>query len=140
MQAWGPLVRLIEEEDAELERQNKVATVATVRTKLGAFFKCLEETSQWHRASYSIPDVNLRKQIREATIKLVVAVYSEFLSTNSKALSAKSYLSPESLQGLLGRVLDGNGRTADGGLNRRDSKDRNSISMRLDGERSNDFR
>ncbi|GKV10368.1 hypothetical protein SLEP1_g21743 [Rubroshorea leprosula] len=30
MQAWGPLVRLIEEEDEELERQNKVATVATV--------------------------------------------------------------------------------------------------------------
>ncbi|GLT76452.1 hypothetical protein SLA2020_481080 [Shorea laevis] len=83
-QACGPLVRLIEEEDEELERQNKVATAATVRTKLDAFFKCLEEISQWHRASYSIPDVDLRKQIREAMIKLVVPVYSEFLSTIRK--------------------------------------------------------
>ncbi|XWS24102.1 hypothetical protein CRYUN_Cryun28dG0072200 [Craigia yunnanensis] len=90
-------------------------------------------SSKRHREGYSIPDADLRAQIREATVKLVVTVYSEFLNTHSTLLPVKSYVSPESLQGLLGQVFNGTDRTGNGRLKRHDSKDRvpgrNSVSV-----------
>ncbi|KAE8659171.1 putative F-box family protein [Hibiscus syriacus] len=67
-QAWGPLVRLLEKEESE---QDTKATAAFVRGKLEAFFKCFDEISQRHAGSYSIPDADLRAQLRGATGKLV---------------------------------------------------------------------
>ena len=100
---------------------------------MDAFFNCFDEISHRHNGGYSIPDADLIAKIREATRKLVVSVYSEFLNTHSTLLPVKSYVSPESLQGLLGQVFNGTDRTDNGRLKRRDSKDRvperNSISM-----------
>ncbi|XWS25502.1 hypothetical protein CRYUN_Cryun27aG0073600 [Craigia yunnanensis] len=132
-QAWGPLVRLFEEEELKEQDNDNRGTRAFVRGKMEAFFKCFDEISQRHKGGYSIPDPDLRAQIREATVKLVVPVYSEFLNTHSTLLPVKSYVSPESLQGLLGQVFFGTDRTGNGRLKRRDSRDRvpgrNSISV-----------
>ncbi|GMI91085.1 exocyst subunit exo70 family protein G1 [Hibiscus trionum] len=133
-QAWRPLVRLLEKEESE--EQNTKATKAFVRGKLEAFFKCFDEISQRHAGGYSIGDADLRAQLRGATVKLVVPVYSEFLNTHLTLLSGKSYVSPESLQGLVGQVFNGTDRTGNGRLKRQDSKDRvsarNSVSVEGD--------
>ncbi|KAK8552038.1 hypothetical protein V6N13_120469 [Hibiscus sabdariffa] len=133
-QAWGPLVRLLEKEESE--EQDTKATTAFVRGKLEAFFKCFNEISQRHAGGYSIPDPDLRAQLRGATVKLVVPVYSEFLNTHSTLLSGKSYVSPESLQGLVGQVFNGTDQTGNGRLKRQESKDRvsarNSVSVEGD--------
>ncbi|KAK8692479.1 hypothetical protein V6N13_075938 [Hibiscus sabdariffa] len=130
-QSWGPLVRLLEKEEPE-EKDTK-ATAAFVRGKLEAFFKCFDEISQRHAGGYSIPDADLRAQLRGATVELVVPVYSEFLITHSALLRGKSYLSPESLQGLVAQVFNGTDRSGNGRPKRRDFKDnvprRNSVSV-----------
>ncbi|KAK8580515.1 hypothetical protein V6N13_143596 [Hibiscus sabdariffa] len=130
-QSWGPLVRLLEKEES-VEKDTK-ATATFVRGKLEAFFKCFDEISQRHAGGYSIPDADLRAQLRGATVELVVPVYSEFLSTHSALLRGKSYLSPESLQGLVGQVFNGTDRSGNGRPKRRDFDDnvprRNSVSV-----------
>ncbi|XVE95038.1 hypothetical protein REPUB_Repub02eG0061800 [Reevesia pubescens] len=132
-QAWGPLVRLLEKEDVKEQDIDNSGTGAFVRAKMEAFFNCFDEISQRHRGGYSIPDADLRAQIREATVKLLIPVYSEFLKKHSTWFPVKSYFTPESLQGLLGQVFKGTDRTGSGRLKRRDSKDRvpgrNSVSM-----------
>lgn len=123
--AWKPLVRLLEKED-HVKRQNSYkdndqAMVVLIRGKMEAFLKGFDEISQRHRAgSYSITDADLREQIREATVKLVVPAYIEFLNAYSSiVLQSKSYVSPESIQGLLSQIFD----VGDGKLKRRESKD-----------------
>ncbi|XP_022768635.1 exocyst complex component EXO70A1-like [Durio zibethinus] len=132
-QSWGPLVRLLENEDLKEQDNDNRGKGAFVRGKTEAFFNCFDEISQRHRGVYSIPDADLRAQIREATVKLVVPVYSEFLNAHSTLLPAKSYISPEKLQGLLVQVFNGTDRTGNGRLKRRDSNDRvprrNSVSV-----------
>ncbi|XVE55742.1 hypothetical protein DITRI_Ditri03aG0182600 [Diplodiscus trichospermus] len=131
--AWGPLVRLLEKEDLKEQDNDNRGTKAFVRGKMEAFFNLFDEISQRHRGGYSIPDADLRAQLREATVKIVVPVYTEFLNKHSAFLSVKSYVSPELLQGLLGQVFNGADRTGNGRLKRRDSKDkypgRNSVSV-----------
>ncbi|KAI9200471.1 hypothetical protein LWI28_008462 [Acer negundo] len=119
-QAWGPLVRLLDTED--LKRQSNVGAI--MKGKMDAFFRGFEEISQKHRGSYVIQDVDLREQIRESTIKFVVPVYTEFFNSYSSVVQAKSYINPESMQGLLGQIFDGADRVGDGKFRRRDSKDR----------------
>lgn len=113
-QAWGPLVGLL-----DMEEEANDAGVAVIRGKMEAFLKGFDEISQRHRGFYNIPDVDLREQIREATVKFLIPAYTEFLTSNSTLVQAKSYVSPESIEGLLGQIFDG----ADRKLKRRDSKD-----------------
>ncbi|KAA3488729.1 exocyst complex component EXO70A1-like [Gossypium australe] len=131
--AWRPLVRLLEKEESEEQGNGTKATAVFVRGKLEAFFNRFDEISQRHARGYSIPDADLREQLREATVKLVVPVYSEFLNAHSKLLSGESYVSPESLKGLVDQVFNGTDRTSNGKPKRRDSKDtvpgRNSVSV-----------
>ena len=119
-QAWGPLVRFLEKED--LKGQSKEEIGSLVRDKVEGFTSGLDEILNMHKRVYNIPDFDLREQIREATVKLVVSPYNEFLNSFSAALRGGSYLSPEAIQGLLARFFDG----GDGGKpKRRDfSKDR----------------
>lgn len=114
MQAWGPLVGLL-----DMEEEANDAGVAVIRGKMEAFLKGFDEISLRHRGLYNIPDVDLREQIREATVKFLIPAYTEFLNSNSTLVQAKSYVSPESIEGLLGQIFDG----ADRKLKRRDSKD-----------------
>ncbi|XP_061358009.1 exocyst complex component EXO70I-like [Gastrolobium bilobum] len=104
-QAWGVLVRILDTED--MREQGKETIGRLVMEKIEAFFKCLNEICERHRGCYSIPDVDLREQIREATMKLVVTAYAKFLESYSGVLQRKGYLSPERLQGLVGKAFDG---------------------------------
>ncbi|KAF5456097.1 hypothetical protein F2P56_025609 [Juglans regia] len=117
-QAWGPLVRLLDRED--LKRvQSKEAMGNLARVKMETFMKGLDEMSQGHRESYSIVDLDLREQIKKATVKLVMPAYTDFVNTFSDVLQGKLYVSPQPMQVLLGQIFDG----GDVKLKRRDSKD-----------------
>ncbi|CAL1395816.1 unnamed protein product [Linum trigynum] len=127
-QAWGPLVRLLEADD--VKRQGNLqdsAMGAAVRAKVEGFLKALEETAERHRASYTIPDVVLREQIREATVKVVVPAYSDFLSNYTRVTQGKNFPSSESVQAMVCRVFN-NGEqypaAGEGKLRPRSSKGR----------------
>lgn len=129
-QAWGGLVRLLDKE--EIGRPpNKEGIGALVRGKLEAFMKGFDEITLRHRSSYNIPDEDLRGQMKEATIKLVVPAYTEFLNTYSSVLQVKSFVAPESIQGLLLQIFGKSG--ADRRPNFRDRKSsRSSVSVASD--------
>ncbi|GJW61628.1 exocyst complex component EXO70A1-like protein [Tanacetum coccineum] len=97
-QAWGGLVRLLDKEEID-------------GTKEGG--------------TGAAPKDDLREQIKEATIKLIVPVYREFLDESSHGLSVKAYSSPESIEGLLGQIFSGNGQNSSTGSRRREIKERN---------------
>ncbi|CAN6539780.1 unnamed protein product [Malus baccata var. baccata] len=118
-QSWAPLVRILERDDLE-EQQSKEAKAVLVRVKIEAFMKGLGDISKRHRGFCVIPDVDLREQIRAATVKLVIPAYTEFVNSFSGLLQGKVYLGPDSVQELLEKVFDG----GDGKLKRRGSKDR----------------
>ncbi|KAM6560331.1 hypothetical protein CsatA_029570 [Cannabis sativa] len=137
-QAWGPLVRILEKEDLK-GSQSKEEIGSMVRDKVEAFTRGLNEILNMHKRVYSIPDVDLREQIRESTMGLVVSSYTEFLNSFSAALRGRSYFSPETVQGLLTNFFD----NGDGKLKRRDfTKDRSSqkSSTSLEGDIIKNFR
>nr|GMD91382.1 exocyst complex component EXO70A1-like [Ipomoea batatas] len=121
-QAWGSLIKFLETE--ELKRVNKEGIGAMARGRMEAFMKKFEDISQRHKSSYRIPDADLREQIREATVDLVVPAYSEFLNSFSYLLQVKAYMSPESLQGLLEQIFEDDNQMAGGRLRRRESRER----------------
>nr|XP_043637639.1 exocyst complex component EXO70I-like [Erigeron canadensis] len=133
-QAWGGLVRLLDKEDLEELKDDGIGTAA--KAKIEAFLKGFEECAQRHTSRYIIPEPDLREQIKEATIKLIVPVYADFLDRFSSVLARKAYSSPESIEGLLGQIFSGNGRSSSMGSRRRESKDRtegrNSVSSDID--------
>ncbi|PON72965.1 Exocyst complex protein [Parasponia andersonii] len=104
-QAWGPLVRSLDKE--ELKGQSKEEIGSLVRDKVEAFTRGFDDIMNTHKRVYSIPDADLREQIREATVKLVVSAYTEFLSSFSATFRGRSYLSPEAVQGRLVKFFDG---------------------------------
>nr|XP_027091204.1 exocyst complex component EXO70A1-like [Coffea arabica] len=129
-QTWGALVRLLDKE--ELNRVNKDGIGAVARGKMEAFMKGFDEMLQKHRSLYNIPDADLRDQMGDATIKLVVPVYEEFLSTYSSVLQAKSYLSPTTVKGLLGQIFEGgNQQMGNGRSSLRQRGERDYIGGRL---------
>ncbi|KAM1022063.1 hypothetical protein EV2_044190 [Malus domestica] len=121
-QSWAPLVRILEKDDLEEKqsKEEKAAKAALVRVKIEAFMKGLDDISKRHRGFCVIPDVDLREQIRAATVKLVIPAYTEFVNSFSGLLQGKSYLSPDSVREFLEKVFYG----GDGKLKRRGSKDR----------------
>ena len=58
------------------------------------------------RVVYSIPDVDLREQMSEATVRLVVPAYAEFLEGYSGLLQRKGYPSVERVKELVGKAFD----------------------------------
>lgn len=121
-QAWGSLIKLLETE--ELKRVNKEGIGAMARGRMEAFVKKFEDISQRHKSSYRIPDADLREQIREATVNLVVPAYSEFLNSFSYLLQVKTYMSPESLQGLLEQIFEDDNQMVGGRTRRQESRER----------------
>ncbi|KAM7490396.1 hypothetical protein LguiA_033317 [Lonicera macranthoides] len=139
-QAWGGLVGLLEKD--ELGRINKEGIGGLVRGKMEAFMKGFDEISQRHKSNYSIPDVDLRGQIRDATVKLVVPAYTEFLDTYSSVLQVKLYLSPDSIEGLLNQVFGGSDRVSERktSFRRREFKDRSESRNSVSSERNKEVR
>ncbi|KAI5393295.1 hypothetical protein KIW84_060422 [Lathyrus oleraceus] len=103
-QAWLVLVKILDH-DINLEEKR---SGRLVNEKIETFFKCLSEICERHRSFYSIPDVDLREQMRDATVKLVVPIYAEFLESYSGFLQRKAYPSPQRMQGLLGKAFGSN--------------------------------
>ncbi|KAM7516985.1 hypothetical protein LguiA_006568 [Lonicera macranthoides] len=123
-QAWGGPVRLLDKE--ELGRINNEGIGGLVKGKMEAFMKGFDEISQRHKSNYSIPDVDLRRQIKEAIIKLVMPAHTEFLDTYSSVLQVKLYLSPDSIEGLLNQIFGGSDRLSEKNMSfrRKEFKDR----------------
>lgn len=121
-QSWGVLVGVLDAED--LHKQGKGTIGRLVNEKIETFFKGLDEICERHKGFYSIPDVDLREQMKEATVKFVVVAYAEFLESYSGLLQRKVYPSPERLQGLVRKAFE----SYDVKLKRRSSisNDRNS--------------
>ncbi|KAL7615951.1 hypothetical protein Lser_V15G00921 [Lactuca serriola] len=131
-QAWGGLVRLLDKEDIGDEG---IGDDSIIKGKLEAFLKGFEEIAQRHTSRYSIPEADLRAQIKEATVKLIVPVYSDFLEVFSGVINVKLYSSPESVESLLGQIFSGNGRSSSMGARRREinrMEGRNSVSSEID--------
>ncbi|XP_027368147.1 exocyst complex component EXO70A1-like [Abrus precatorius] len=102
--AWGGLVRILGVE--EMREQGKDSFGRLVSEKIEAFLKSLNEVCERHRGVYSIPDVDLREQMREATVKFVVPSYVEFVESYSGLLQRKVYPSVERVRGLVGKAFD----------------------------------
>lgn len=104
-QAWGPLVRILEGEDGfDAKKPSREAA----RGKMEAFLKCLEVISQKHRSSSNIiPELDLREQIKEATVKLVVPAYAKSVDSYASVLERTSHMAPELLGGMLGQISGG---------------------------------
>ncbi|RWR73907.1 Exocyst complex protein Exo70 [Cinnamomum micranthum f. kanehirae] len=111
-QAWAPLVRFLEKE--EVNPQNRDAVVAMVRGNLDAFMKGIDDNLQRHRSCYIIADADLRQQIKEAIVKLIVPAYASFLHWHSSILQVKSFLAPDSICELLDQIFDGKGGGVEG--------------------------
>nr|KYP57080.1 Exocyst complex component 7 [Cajanus cajan] len=104
-QAWGGLVRVLDVEGLREEGKGSVGRV--VSEKIEKFLKGLNEVCERHRGVYSIPDADLREQMREATVRLVVPSYAEFLEAYSGLVQRKGYPSVERVKVLVGKVFDG---------------------------------
>jgi exocyst complex protein 7 len=104
------LVKILEHDNDLMEqKQGKEKSIGRlVNEKFETFFKCLSEVCERHRSFYSIPDVDLKEQMRDSTVKLVVPVYAEFLESYSGLLQRKVYPSPQRLQGLIGKAFGSN--------------------------------
>ncbi|PNY13940.1 exocyst complex component [Trifolium pratense] len=109
-QAWLVLVKILEHDiDIMEQKQGKEKSIGRlVNEKFETFFKCLSEVCERHRSFYSIPDVDLKEQMRDSTVKLVVPIYAEFLESYSGLLQRKVYPSPQRLQGLIGKAFGSN--------------------------------
>lgn len=139
-QAWGNLMKQLQEENEEeeedggeekiLTRVNKDAIGAIARGKMEAFMKSFDEIMQRHRSCYRIPDPDLRDQIREATVRFVVPAYTEFLKSYSSFLPAKTYLSSKTVEGFLSQIFEGAG-----GRGEQQNGDRRSVSVPLENSR-----
>ncbi|KAL9330650.1 hypothetical protein ACSQ67_000260 [Phaseolus vulgaris] len=102
----GGLVKVLDGEDLREEGKGSVGRV--VSEKVETFFKGLNEVCEKHgRGVYSIPDVDLREQMREATLRVVVPAYAEFLESYSEFLNKKGYPSVERVKGLVVKAFDG---------------------------------
>ncbi|RDX71565.1 Exocyst complex component EXO70A1, partial [Mucuna pruriens] len=106
-QAWGGLVRVLDVEGVIEEGKGSVGVGRVVSEKIETFSKGLNEVCERHKVVYSIPDVDLREQMREATVRLVVPAYEEFLEAYSGLLQRKGYPSVERVKGLVWKAFDG---------------------------------
>ncbi|PIN03229.1 Exocyst component protein [Handroanthus impetiginosus] len=133
--AWGSLVRLIDKE--EIRRGDKEGIV---RGKMENFTVGFDEMLQRHKTSYKIvSDADLREQMMEAAVKLVVPKYKEFFETYSSAFSqVKSCISPELIEDMLRQIFEGDDQKGINGksnLARHDSLDQMEQRMSIDGSR-----
>ncbi|XP_073121057.1 exocyst complex component EXO70I-like [Henckelia pumila] len=114
-QAWGSLIKLIDIE--EIKKMNHRDGIgALVRGKMEAFLVGFDEMCQRHRNTYNIvSDADLRDQMRQASVRLIVPAYRDFFDTySSLLLQVKSYLSPDTIQGLLVQIFEDGDQGIDG--------------------------
>ncbi|KAM7278088.1 hypothetical protein ACFE04_005222 [Oxalis oulophora] len=109
---WGSLLRLLDITEGK----------DGAKRAIEEFLKGFNDIAEWHRGCCSIPDIDLREQMREAALMAVVNGYNEFMNAYSSLLEEESCFCPEAeiIEGLISKVFDG----GDGNLKRRDSNSR----------------
>lgn len=114
-QAWGSLIKFLDIEEIK-KMNNKDGIGALVRGKMEAFLVGFDEMCERHRNTYNIvSDADLRDQMMQASVRLIVPAYSEFFDTySSLLLQVKSYLSPDTIEGLLVQIFEDGGHGIDG--------------------------
>ncbi|XP_075485056.1 exocyst complex component EXO70I-like [Primulina tabacum] len=114
-QAWGSLIKFLDIEEMK-KMNNKDGIGALVRDKMEAFLVGFEEMCQRHKNTYNIvSDADLRDQMRQASVRLIVPAYSEFFDTySSLLLQVKSHLSPDTIEGLLVQIFEDDDQGTDG--------------------------
>ncbi|KAG0482620.1 hypothetical protein HPP92_010704 [Vanilla planifolia] len=107
VEAWAPVVRLLQ---VEAGRETGEVAWVVARGKFEAFVREMEEGFKRHRlGGYKIPEKDLREQIREAVVGMVVPAYAGFLHTYSVALQGRVFPPPDALKEKFGRLFDGGG-------------------------------
>ncbi|XP_073020617.1 LOW QUALITY PROTEIN: exocyst complex component EXO70I-like [Primulina eburnea] len=114
-QAWGSLIKFLDTEEMK-KMNNKDGIGALVRGKMEAFLVGFEEMCQRHKNTYNIvSDADLRDQMRQASVRLIVPAYSEFFDAYSSLLmQVKSHLSPDTIEGLLVQIFEDDDQGIDG--------------------------
>ncbi|KAL8487690.1 hypothetical protein ACS0TY_023684 [Phlomoides rotata] len=116
-QAWGGLVRVLEREEGRRERE-----------MMEAFIAGFDDMYERHRSSYKIvSDADLREQMKDAAIRLVVPAYTHFLNAHSSVL-INNYPPPESIESMLTQIFEVGDVEGKQNLVRRDSYDRKRFS------------
>ncbi|KAG6425126.1 hypothetical protein SASPL_115551 [Salvia splendens] len=101
--ACGRLVRLLEKESDDGGGE---------ANKLEAFMSGFDEMCERHISSYNIAyDADLRDQIKEATLRLVLPVYTEFYDANMPVLATvvEDCRPPELIESSLRQIFEGGG-------------------------------
>lgn len=126
MLCWEPLLSVMDMEDVRLQSNESVEDIA--KTKMEAFVKSLREFSEKHRAAYCIPDSDLREQLKEATLKMILPAFTEFFNVHSALLPGigKYYVGLETIHDFVGRAFEfeDSGPGPGGKMRRRGSVDR----------------
>lgn len=108
-EAWSPLLRMLQT-DVETERGD--AAKAMARGKVEVFLREVEECLKRHRmAGYKVPDKDLREQIKQAVKEMVVSAYEKLLYDCDADMQRRTFMMPEDLEELIGRLFEGDGRS-----------------------------
>nr|CAD1825424.1 unnamed protein product [Ananas comosus var. bracteatus] len=106
---WGPLVRILQakgEEEEEAAEEVGEYPKNTAREKAEAFVRGLDDMIRKHPATeQSIPDGDLREQIKESTTRMVVGAYAAFLHANG-GKQEREFLPPDSIRRLVWELFD----------------------------------
>ncbi|CAL9135503.1 unnamed protein product [Musa acuminata var. zebrina] len=97
--AWGPLVRLLERNEA----------AGTARATTEEFMRGFDDNLRKHKSLYCIRDADLREQIGEAVAKAVVPSYTAFLHANAGATDGRAFPPPDSIRELILQLFDAGG-------------------------------
>ncbi|KAI4321086.1 hypothetical protein MLD38_034507 [Melastoma candidum] len=115
-QSWRPIAKI-------LDQPNPTRNTAEDRAE--GFVKAFEEMAGKHRSVYVIQEEDLREQMKEATVKVVVPVVVEFVKSHGAVLP-RSYGDGDSVGNTIREVFDACGKIK---RNNRDGKEENSSSM-----------
>ncbi|XP_020582906.1 exocyst complex component EXO70B1-like [Phalaenopsis equestris] len=106
-EAWEPMVRMLEKGD------------------VGAFTGAMQDNLRRHRKGYGIQDADLREQIKEAVLKMLVSAYEGCLDVFFGMVQGSGFLPMKDLKAMIGWIFD------DGGGNDRGVSEQKVVDERL---------
>ncbi|KAL7127581.1 hypothetical protein ABFS83_14G262400 [Erythranthe nasuta] len=123
--AWGSLVKFLDVgEEIRGGNSNYERVGGLVREKMESFMVGFDEICKRHNMSgfEIVCDADLREQMKDATLRLVLPAYTEFFDKYESVLVKlkMTYLPPESVEAMLRGVFEGGGGDqggSDGKLN-----------------------
>ncbi|KAH0435564.1 hypothetical protein IEQ34_026571 [Dendrobium chrysotoxum] len=101
-EAWEPMGRMLE------------------KGEVAGFMSRMKENLRRHHRGYGIQDADLREQIKEAVLKMLVSAYEGFLHVSSGMVQGSGFVRMEDISAMLSLIFD-DGSGKDG--RRREKKD-----------------